>query len=114
MAEFYGNGLENSGSRGIGGFGCQRDLFDKSVLEKSLENLQRGADAILEKAMEFAKAGRIEDRDKIEERINAYALLTSIIPNGFDEQKVEDVRNNFKYSVLVDKFQKRLKRRIFG
>lgn len=113
MAEFYGNGLETSGHSGAWG-SSEPAPKEKSLLEKSLEDVQNKADNVLREAMALAKTGREQDRDKIEERIGVYQQLTLIILDGFDERKVEDVRNHFKYSVLVDKFQKRLKRRIFG
>ncbi|MBW3004940.1 hypothetical protein KY310_03840 [Candidatus Woesearchaeota archaeon] len=96
---------------------CRESSFDpppkeKSLLEKSLDSVQEKADAVLREALELAKTGR--DRDKIEERITVYQHLASILPGGPDEHRVEDVRKHFKYSVLVDKFQKRLKRRIFS
>lgn len=111
MSEFYGNGLESSGRSWVS---SQPAPKEKSLLEKSLEGVQAQADSVLAKALELAKTGNVQNKDLIEEHLGAYQQLTSIIPDGFDRQKVEDVRNQFKYNVLVDKFQKRLKRRIFG
>ncbi len=111
MAEFYGNGLNSSG----GGWRSSEPApKEKSLLEKSLDEMQRKANDVLREALEFAKSGSERDRDKIEERITVYQHLASILPDGPDEQIVENVRKHFKYSVLVDKFQKRLKKRIFS
>ena len=111
MAEFYGNGLNSAG----GGW-CSSEPVpkEKSLLEKSLDDVQRKADAVLREALELAKSGSERDRDKIEERITVYQHLASILPDGSDEHRVEDVQKHFKYSILLDKFQKQLKKDIFG
>ena len=111
MAEFYGNGLNSTGSRWCS---SESPPKEKSLLEKSLDEIQRKADDVLSEALELAKSGNERDRDKIKERIEVYHQLTSISPDGFDEQRVENVQKHFKYSVLVSKFQKRLKKRIFS
>lgn len=113
MAEFYGNGLESAGG-GISSSWASHEPAPKerSLLEKSLDSVQEKADTVLREALELAKTGR--DRDKIEEHILVYQHLASILPDGPDEHRVEAVRKHFKYSVLADKFQKRLKKRFFS
>jgi hypothetical protein len=111
MSEFYWQPSFGTGGSSSSGEPAPKE---KSLLEKSLEGVQAQADSILAKALELAKTGNVQNKDLIEDHLSAYQQLTSIIPDSFDRQKVEDVRNQFKYSVLVDKFQKRLKRRIFG
>ncbi|MBD3304054.1 hypothetical protein GF343_02835 [Candidatus Woesearchaeota archaeon] len=113
MAEFYGNGLESAGGGRSSSWASHEPApKEKSLLETSLDGVQEKADTVLREALELAKSGK--DRDKIEERIAVYQHLASILPGGPDEHRVEDVRKHFKYSVLVDKFQKRLKKRIFS
>ncbi len=111
MSEFYGNGLNTCR---VGWHSVGPPPKEKSLLEKSLDEIQSKADDVLREALELAKSGHERERDKIEERITVYQHLASILPDGADEQRVEDIRKHFKYNVLVDKFQKRLKKRIFS
>lgn len=113
MAEFYGNGLE--GARGSGSWGSdQPALKKKSLLEQSLDEIQEKANAVLREALELAKSGSEQDKEKIDEHIQVYRQLTSIVPSGFDEARVSDVRKHFEYNRRLREFEKQLKKDIFG
>jgi hypothetical protein len=111
MAEFYwqpsfGHGGESRSSEPL--------PKEKSLLEKSLDEIQKKADAVLREALELAKSGREQDKEKIDERIQVYKQLTSIIPAGFDEARVKDIRKHFEYNRRLAEIEKQLKKDIFG
>lgn len=115
MAEFYGNGLESAGGSRSSSWSSHDTLpKEKSLLEKSLDEVQGKADAVLREALELAKSGSEQDKDKIEEHIQVYRQLTSIVPDGFDEARVSDVRKHFEYNRRLAEFEKQLKKDIFG
>ncbi len=111
MAEFYwqpsfGHGGESRSSEPL--------PKEKSLLEKSLDEIQEKANAVLRAAVELAKSGKEQDKEKIEEHIQVYKQLTSIVPSGFDEARVVDVRKHFEYNRRLAEFEKQLKKDIFG
>lgn len=98
----------------------QKEEKEPSQIEKTLLDLQKKAEDMIQGALELAKTGDQNALEEIDERLRLYKAMASA-SNKVDEERIADVRKQYEFhsrlKPIEEKYQKekdQLKKDIFG